>query len=276
MFTRMPTVPPSPISQKSVIKKFKKHFKRGAIDFDIELYEGVLYVHNSIHLIIEIPFTDAKSKKRIYNALWLLPDMFDFSFTVEAYDIETLENFVMSGLVTRQTQSTAFGDMEETHRRRYRIITDNLHLQTGDHVVDLYRDNPDSINLRRGLIKAVKGDIKTIELSCHYHSPKPKKGGDAYESIVTKMTVSIKKSLTEDGRTVNEIIAMNEEGVSAWIEFKGDAKGLPNFLIQPLRIEMMYRYWYVDILQACFNEMNKNHKEVWMVASKIRDINEVA
>lgn len=267
------TVPPSTITLQTVTSKFKNLFKRGCVEFAIELHEGVMYVHNSLHLVIEIPYSDAKTKKRIYKALWLLPDAFDFSFTVEAYTIEALEDFVTNCLVGRVFNETAFGSVDQTRARKYQLITDNLHLQTGDHVVDLYKNNHNDISFRRGVIKARRGNLTTVEVNCICYKPKIIK--ETYECIVTKLTVTIEKTKTEDGRDANIIVAMEEGGVSAWAEFKGKTDSIHTHLIQPLKITMMYRYWYVDILQNCFEVLNKETGELWMVAKHIQDVDDV-
>lgn len=255
--------PPRAITQKTITSKFKQNFKNGSARFEIELLEGVLYIHNDMNLLIEIPYSDAKSKKRIYNALWLLPDVFDFSFTLEAYDIETLERFIMSAMVDKASHPTVFGDSEQTRQRKYKIITDNLHLQDDDHVIDLYKSNPDSISLIQGLTKNESRDITMVEMNCVYRNPRMK--ADGAESLIVKMTVNFQSSVNHEGREVKEVVAFREDGVTALIKSEADNKPANAILRQPLHINTTYKSWYLELLQVCFDVANKESKTLWTI-----------
>ncbi|MGO3281545.1 MAG: hypothetical protein ACTIKC_01995 [Psychrobacter sp.] len=81
-------------TKRQVIAVAKKYF--GDDSFDIELYKDndkkMLTTHNSINLYIDIEYQDNRDKDYIYNCIIELLQCFDFSYTLEYYSIEALEN----------------------------------------------------------------------------------------------------------------------------------------------------------------------------------------
>lgn len=62
--------------------------------FDIELYEGVIYVRSNLHLEVEIPYSSVNEKAEIYNLLGKIPTLFDFSYTLEFSTLTELREWV--------------------------------------------------------------------------------------------------------------------------------------------------------------------------------------
>lgn len=84
------TTPAVNFNKRAVEQQFHKHWN---CQFDIELCDNVIYVHNDLHLEIEIPYSSVSEKSDIYNSLALLATRFDFSYTLAFNSLESLNQW---------------------------------------------------------------------------------------------------------------------------------------------------------------------------------------
>lgn len=77
-------------NKRSVEKKYREILDE---DFSIELCEGVIHVHTSLPLEVEVPYSHVNEKAETYNLLALLADRFDFSYTVEFNSLSDLREW---------------------------------------------------------------------------------------------------------------------------------------------------------------------------------------
>lgn len=75
-------------NKKTVLKSFKDNFFG---NFDIELNSNKVIVQTSLPLHFEVKFNSSKEKMEIYAFLRYILNKFDFSFTLEFYDLKELE-----------------------------------------------------------------------------------------------------------------------------------------------------------------------------------------
>lgn len=61
--------------------------------FEVELNEGVVYLHNDLNLEVEIPYNSVSEKAEIYNLLGRIPSRFDFSYTLEFTSLAELREW---------------------------------------------------------------------------------------------------------------------------------------------------------------------------------------
>ena len=78
------------LTKRGVERQFHKYWN---CQFDIELCESVIYVHNDLHLKVGIPYASVSEKSEIYDLLALLPIRFDFSHTLEFYSLASLRQW---------------------------------------------------------------------------------------------------------------------------------------------------------------------------------------
>lgn len=81
-------------TKKQVINAAKKYFNDDM--FEVDLYKegnkNKIILNNTINLYVEIGYENNRDKNYIYNCIIELLKCFDFSYTLEYYSIENLEN----------------------------------------------------------------------------------------------------------------------------------------------------------------------------------------
>ena len=78
------------LTKRGVERQFHKYWN---CQFNIELCDSVIYVHNDLNLNIEIPYSSVGEKSEIYDLLALLSIRFDFSYTLEFYSLQALREW---------------------------------------------------------------------------------------------------------------------------------------------------------------------------------------
>lgn len=82
------------MNKQKTLKAFHANFEYDYINIELYQDKGKKFIHvsNTINLHIDMEYKNNEQKRYIYNCMIELFNTFDFSYTLEYYSIESLED----------------------------------------------------------------------------------------------------------------------------------------------------------------------------------------
>ena len=164
-------------------------------------------------------------------------------------------------------------NLEATQCLECHLGADNLTLQKGCDVESLFQSSALDTWLRQGKRLAREDNVITSNWDAILHQKTDHK--ELIFSIVTKMTLRFVRTIMDDGKQMNTIVAVEGLGVFAWVTNERGSADQLKPLEKKLNVSQMDQCRYVSILKACIdgdNKNNPNKNDIWVVADRLEDM----